>query len=349
MAREDSIPQKQNNIRIRYEEVINSVKGSLQTGAIVEGALMASLTAVLALMGIYLPFLRVLTDLVWTIPIVLVTVRRGISTGVLSIAAAGFLIFSLAGPVQAVFLVLQFGLLALVYGYSFHKGFKPSLTLMWGVITSVASILLVVFLSFLISGINSLDLAAQMKESIEPTMEIYRKMGLFSTSGSQGLTEEAVRQMLEGVIQLISWMIPGILAVYGLMSAFLNYIIAQKILVKLRITVPQLPPFRYWQLPWWVIWGFILGFGLYLGSSYGRNHTLEIVAMNIMLLYAPVAFVLGLANCSFYLHKHPEKSAFFRVIFVILIVFFSAYTIIMIGGIGMADLLFNYRRLPGES
>ena len=317
-----------------------------RTKAVAEGAMLAVLTALLALTGIYIPFLYFFTNLVWTIPVVLATVRHGPLTGVLSLTVAGLLIFMMAGLVTAVYMILLFGGLALVYGYAFHKGVKPGITLSCGTVVVVLSFLAASAFSFLVTGINPFDLAAAMQESVETTIALYRELGFFEKYGAQGVTEESVRRMLQGFVEVLRRFLPALLAMYGLMIAFINYIISQKILHKLKTEVPPLTPFIYWRLPWWTIWGYILGFGANLAGSYWHNQTLGAIGSNIMMVYSPVLFVLGIAVACFFLGKYLRGERIYYFFLALFIFFFFRISVYALTIVGLADLLLNYRRLP---
>lgn len=322
---------------------------SARTKAVTEGAMMAVLTALLALTGIYIPLLNVFTNLVWTTPVVLVTVRHGLLTGVLSLAVAVLLIFMLASPVTAVYMLLLFGGLALVYGLFFHKGVKPGITLACGAVTVIISFLAASAFSFLVTGINPFDLTDALKESVDGTIALYRELGLFERYGAQGVTEATVRQMLQGFVEMMIRFMPALLAVYGLMVAFINYFISQKILHKLKTEVPPLTPFMCWRLPWWTIWGFIFGFGASLAGPYLHNQALADIGANIVMIYSPVLFVLGLSVASFFLHKKLKGERIYRIFLILFILFFFRIAVYVLTIIGVADMLFNYRRLPEKN
>ena len=319
---------------------------SSRTRAMVEGALMAVITAILALVSIYIPLLSLVTNLVWTTPVILATVRHGPATGVMSIVVAGFLIFMLSSPVTALYMILLFGGLALVYGYAFHKGFNPGITLTAGAATAILSFLVASLFSFLVTGINPLDLAGAMKESMEATIALYKQLGFFEKYGTQGLTEESVRQMLQSFVQMFTLFIPAILVMYGIMSAFINYIISQKILLKLKIEVPRLAPFMYWRLPWWTVWGFIAGFGANLAGSYFHNQALVLVGSNIITAYSPVLFILGFSVATFFLDKYYKGEQIYRFFLILFIIVFFRIAVYILTIVGLIDLIFNYRRLP---
>lgn len=320
---------------------------SVRTQAIVEGALLAALTAILGLAGIYLPFLRLVIDFLWTIPIVVITVRHGLRVGMITLSVAGVLIVMLAHPLSAFFLILQFGGLALFYGAAFREKWRPAATLFVGTGIAVLSFLLVLALLVQLTGFEALNFAEQMEASIEPTIELYRQLGLFKQGAQTGVTETAVREMLTALTQTAILLIPAFFVLWALATAFLNYLIAQQILGKLKIRTPVLPPFRRWQLPWWLVWGFIFGFAAYLIGDYFALEKLVQIGMNIILIYAPILFILGLAVASFYLGKYV-KGTMARVFLIFLVIFFFRFLFLALMAVGLLDLLFDYRNILGR-
>lgn len=323
------------------------MNSSTKTRSIVEGALLASLTAVLAVIGLYIPVLRLLTDFVVIVPIIIVSVNHGVNYGFMSLIVAGLLITLLSGPVKAIFVILQFGGIALFFGYAFHKKIKAEKTLLIGVFVAIISMLVIYLFSYIMFGFASIDIISQMKASIEPSLELYKQFGLLNPE--QGLTEETYRLIMDAYIKLLTIIIPAMLMIYGLSSAFLNYIVAQKILKKLKISVPELPSMRYWRLPWWTIWGFILGYGAMVLGNYFQNTLIANIGLNIMIVYGPVLFILGLAVVNYYIKERLGGAGLYRLLLVIFIMFFMPFSFVMIAGLGLFDLLFNYRRLPGKN
>lgn len=324
-----------------------NTSSSLNTRAIAEGALMAVITAMLALAGLYIPFMQFAVFFIWTVPSVLVIVRHGITAGIISIVVAGLLILMLAGPLSAIIAVAQISGLAIVYGYSFRKRWKAGVTLLAGTFIMIVSTLLLYYIVFLVTGINSLDITGQLKEAIDPAIEMYKKLGIISTE--KGLSETDVREILNFYFNMLTYLFPALFALAGMTSAFLNFFALQKVLLRFKMEMQKLPSFRYWHLPWWSIWGFIAGFGANLAGRYWGNDIISMVGSNIMLLYFPVFFILGLSVAAFFQNKYLGTEKIYRFLLPIVIFLLLPYSGMLIGIIGLLDLLFNYRRISWEN
>ncbi len=324
------------------------MKSQMNTKALVEGSLAAALTAILALAGIYFPFMRLLTNLIWTIPILLVIVRYRFLTGLMSIFVAGVLISIMSSPIEALFLLLQFGGLALVYGYFLRKRAKAGFTIITGTAVVLISIIATLFLSYLIFGLASVDFAGAFKGSVDEGLKMYKEMGILEQYMGPGVTEETIRQDLYAVADLVMMLFPALLFISSLAIAVVNYLIAQKVFDRLKIAVPRLQPFIYWRLPWWIIWGFIVGFGANILGGQFANETVKTVGMNIMLAYFPVFIVLGWASVRYLLHKYLQDSLPFKFLLYFTVIFFFNYAMIILGVLGLFDLIFDYRHRSGE-
>ena len=321
------------------------MKNTTQTAAIAEGAMMAAITAILGLTGIYFPFIKIFTDMIWTVPIIVLIIRHGISIGVLAMTVAGILIFSMSNPIKALILVIQFGALSIFYGYSFKKKSSPGIVIFIGTGVALASGLLSIFLMITFFGPEQFDVVRLMKDSVEPMMELYKNGGLFSNPARTGITEEMVRQIVEYSVKIMSLLIPAFIIVWGYSVAFINYMVSDKILNKLRISTHPIAPFREWELPWWIVYGFIIGFGAYLIGKEREVTQLVTVGLNIMMVYVPVLFISGLSVVVFYMKKYFASRTFKIITFIFCLLFFQTI-IFAIASVGFFDLLINFRKLP---
>lgn len=315
---------------------------TIQTRAVVEGALMASLTAILALASIYIPLLQMVAFLVWSIPIIYVTVRHGLVTGILSLSVCGFLIFLFSSPFSALGLVIHIGGVALVYGYCFHKKLKPSITVLLGIVVLISSLILMFFLMAAVTGVGISGYGEMLDQSVQSSIELYKSIGLLDPA--QGITEESLREMMDTLWKTIITLLPGFVVFYGISWSIINYILAQKILARFDIEVIPFPKFRDWKLPWWIVWGFILGMGLNMGGFYLQNRTMTIIGDNIMLVYKPILLVMGLALIAYYIHHRLRGEMMYKLMLMLFLVFLSPLSSNLVLGLALVDLLFNLRK-----
>lgn len=310
--------------------------------ALTEGALMAALAAVLALTGIYFPPLEAIINVIWTLPITVVVVRQDLRTGIMATAVAGILVGLLGGWVRAFFLLAQFGATGWVYGYLFKKEVRPGITVAAGTLAALASLALTLFLSSQFLGLSLGQLRADLNQIGNQIMEFYQRSGMLEGLARQGTTPEELRRSLENVIAYLQLLLPAILATMSFLTAFLNYLVAEAVLRRLNLIQRVLPPFRYWQLPWYALWGVILGLALWLGGDYWQVVWLKTTGLNLLYLYLPLLAGNGLAALSFLVHKF--RSPALKVAILLAFLINIPWALLMLVAIGLFDPFLGWRK-----
>lgn len=316
--------------------------------SLVEGAFSAALATLLALMGIYLPIISGLFDLVWTVPLTVLVIRQDIRLGVLALLVSGLLILMLSDPLRAVFLLIQFGAVGLFYGIAFKRRMAPGISLLIGMVTAGACMVAVAFIGFWLTGINWAEIQRQLYANIDPMMDLYRQLGLLQSYAQKGITEEVFRQEITRWVGVMLRLLPGILISGAALGAVANYYAAYAVLKRLRIPVVKVAPFREWQLPWYLTWGVILGFAAWLGGDYLQIAWLATIGQNILMVYAPFLMIFGLSvGCFYYTTSRLPK--WLKVVLVVLAVFYMHVSLLMLIMLGLFDPLFDYRKLRRPS
>ncbi len=316
------------------------MKNKLSIQAIAEGAMMAALTVILVLAGLYIPFLQFFVYFFWTIPGILIFVRHGFVAGILTLVVASIIVLMLSGPLSAVMAGVQIGALAVVYGYAIRKRWKAGKTVFSGMLATVAASLLLYYLFFWITGVNGLDITGQMQEAVDPTIEAYRRFGLV---GENGIPEQELRAMVSGYIERVAFFFPAFFAMAGAFAAYLTHYIARRILRRFAIEVHVLPPFREWRMPWWIVWGLIAALGADLAGKYWGIDLLSRVGGNIAIFYVPFLFVLGLAVAYFLSTKYLSGKPFIRLMLPLFLFLFLPFSLYIVALLGVLDLFFDYR------
>jgi len=315
-----------------------------QVSSMVEGALMAALTAVLALVGLLVPPLMLITSMIWTIPIVVLIVRRDFKTGIMATLVAALLVTLVVGPVRSFFLVLQFGGLGLIYGYLFKVKVSSGNALFSGALVASASTALALGLSFLIMGGTFANLETTSRETAHAMIEAYRQAGVLENMTQGEMTPE---ELADAMVRMMMVLLPGALVIGGVISAFINFMLSKAVVKRLGLYSPYLPPFRRWQLPWYMVWGFIVGLGLWLLGDYLAVRWLVVAGQNTLYVFLPILFIIGLAVATFFFYRWTWP-AFFKVMVLMLAVLYFPIAVMTLIMIGLLDTLFNYRKITGN-
>lgn len=315
----------------------------LRHQALVEGAFFAALTAIVALLGLYIPPLFFLSSLVAPLPLAVLVRRRDLKTGAMALVVAGFLLLMLSGrPLAVLMVIVQMGPLGLLLGLLFKNHVSAGTSVMLAGIVSVIITLISLGLTFGIAGINSLVMSQEMRQSIEQVLYWYQQRGLVNP-----VAEQEFRRLINEAIQLIGLLLPANLAIWSLISTFITYSLGRLIFQRLGYTVPPLPPFSRWRFPWYLIWGLILGLGLVMGGDTLGLVRFVVAGKNLLYVSNFLYLILGLSIACFYTKKWNLSRL---VKFLLIGVFFLywPFAVIILSTLGLLDSLFNIRQLNSE-
>lgn len=195
-------------------------------------------------------------------------------------------------------------------------------------------------LAFASQGVD----AKTVNDMINMTVQQYQASGLLAAMKQQGVTEAQVRDLIAQGIHLYALIIPSIAAIATFVEFGLVFYIMNRWIVRFDERVP----FSRWRLPWYAIWGAILGVASYLLGDQFAWPALRGVGINLMVVYSALAFVMGTSVYLYFLQspRVPRLLKWALIIGNFIYFFFSVASIILFG---LFDLVLNFRRLPEES
>ncbi len=316
---------------------------SVKANNIAQGALMAALAAMLGLISLFIPIIGAVAAVLWSIPVILLAFRFDLRTASLSLVVALTLVGVTAGPVAGISLGLKSGLTALVFGYAFKKGLPPGVTLLAGGFTAAIGTALSLLIAFLIMGGTSLGFG-EIETMVDQVLSFYEETGLIKLMLTQGLTITEFRAQLVQMMTLVAALIPGSLVLGSLFGAGITYLLAREIFKRMGQTFKPLPSFQTWQLPWWTVYGLIIGLALLLGGDYFGSGLFNTIGRNIIFIYLPILLLNGLAVAVYFYH-HWTITPFIKVFLVIMFLINLPVIIPLVVLIGAFDPLFDYRKL----
>lgn len=278
---------------------------------------------------------------VWEMLILLAVVLFGRRKGLLITAALlliGYVapIIFLSGAVLNQITFVPLSGLVIIYGRK--RGWPVQATFFWGAL--VAAVLgAIPTLPFLKEGFDS----KTVNDMINLAVKQYDTSGLLTTIQQQGITEVQVRESLQQFIHFYGLIIPSLSAILAIAEyGIVFYAVRRWYKDEGRI------PFTRWRLPWYAVWGGILGIVFYLLGDQFSWPIMNGLGINLMVVYGSIAFVLGV-SVYLYILNLPNIPRVFKLILILssfIFLFFSVISIIMFG---LFDLVFNFRRLPEET
>ena len=148
-------------------------------------------------------------------------------------------------------------------------------------------------------------------------------------------------------LKLLFTILPAILIVMSIFSAAINFIVTRTILRRFKHEVSKLPPFKEWSLPWYTIWGIILGWTFYLLGDYLNLDIGIFISKNILIVFAFLVLIQGLAVMAFLLAK-LKLNNFSKVALIFLLILLLRHVVVIAIVTGLFDLLLDYRKMISD-
>ncbi|MBC2398985.1 uncharacterized protein YybS (DUF2232 family) [Clostridium tetanomorphum] len=313
------------------------------TRATVEAGLITALIVVMALMNVYIPIFSTLGRFILPIPVAVLFLRHNFKVTLAAVVASGIFVGMLYSPLSGLTSTIMFGITGITLGYCIKKNSEFSIML---ILLSIASLIgTVIDFSVYIKLISGSSLKAFigemlkiMEESANAAIEFYTKMGV---------SNEQLKPILDILkifnVDYILKVVPAILIMGSLVSAYLTYIVTKLILKKLGYNIKEAPKFTHIHIN--VKIGAILSIFLLLGVLLIRQNVEvgEYLAGSSQLLLQYAFFIDGLSVALYYL-KDRYKMSKGVITLIIFLTMFSQLSIVYFI-LGLADLIIDFRKL----
>lgn len=308
------------------------------TTPLVEGGILSALAIIFAFISAYLPIFGALISFIWPVPIVLLGVRHGYRYSIMATLVAGLLIALLIHPIQALSVVVGFGLIGIALGHALRNNYTPVRTLVIGSLASLLSKVAVLAIMAIVTGVNPLNFQLDaLDKAVAQSIDFYRASG-YSETELSNMTES-----MKSIIDLVKIIFPAGLALASMFDTLLNFWLAKKVLKKLGYSYPGFPIFREWYMPRWVLVLFLAGMAmLYFGKTQG-NELLTHIAMNVQVASSILLLVQGLALIYFLADKYKLPKIIRGIILILILTSGLLSQIAML--VGAFDVAVDYRRL----
>ena len=306
--------------------------------ALAEWAFFVLMFAVAGLVSFYLPSLEFFVVMLLPLPIMLILLKFDARYAILGLAVAGLLFFIFIPPAAVLILVFRYGLLGILLGLLFKNKISSGKILWAGMIYAGVAAFLYLLLSYF-AGNNLFVLGEEVRSAFEQTMAAYRDAGMLNN-----IPAELQESFGETIISTYELLFPGQYIISAAALAAITYFFARACLTRLNYLLAPGLAFTMISLPWYSIWGPIVGLALTLA---GDNFSWLLVAKigkNILYMLFWLYIVLGLSVTAYFFRKVTVVWPL-KLIFLVFVLAYPPFSMAGLVLLGMTDPLVNYRRL----
>lgn len=294
-----------------------------------------SIMALYIVYGIhFLPLLMLIIPL----PFVVLGMRNGINSNIISIVLTSLIVGVLLGFSSGASLILLFAPLSLALNYSIKTRRTTTETIL---ISTVAFFLSFIMFMSLVGEISNIDIAKQSEQAFTQILTMQIDM-LRET----GMTNHEILQatdLFENTYRQLVVLIPSLMVVFALMVSYINLSLSSKILRKMGYGTISLQRFSRFKLPNNIIPGIGIMFLATFIIKKLQIQYHEALLFNITSLVGFVFIVQGFSVFDYLLIKAKMKLIPRIILLAINIIFVPISGIMFF--IGLLDSIFDMRKI----
>ncbi len=315
----------------------------IKTQDLTQNAVLIAITVLLFILHKFIPVLGLIGTLFCTVPMILASTRNNFQQAVLITAASFILIIILLGLFSGVFFLFEFATIGLAISYSLKKKHSLKNLILISTTTVMISTIMLYFLLSMTFSKNELDPSIIQKKLVtdltsvkHELMDNFKKDSTISPMHLKKLEENF--DMMIKTTKEVHYYFPIMLIWASLFSTVVTYLMTFIVLRKLKIEIPEMPPFDYFHIPWNFIWGLIAG-GLLIKLDI--SFTMTKIGENILYSFLMLYFITGLSIAKFFLNKSSLHWSFKGFLFISVMLFFQPIPFL----VGIFDNLVDFRNI----
>lgn len=304
-----------------------------QTKALVEGAIMISIFAVMTLFYLYVPLLSIVFFMAAPIPIILYTIRHGLKKGIAA-GAIGIVISFLIGSINGLLSAPM--LIAVGVGMGvFYRRRQPGQAIITGALIYLFSFLIYFVVSVQLFQVDILGVAKESIDQIMPMVE--------STLKQSGATDQDIAKQLKQFREMQDTALnslPVALLIFVTLMSFVNHWFVRPLIKRFVPDMPALKKFKDMRLPKSMVWYYLLTLLLMLIQP-EKGSFLSLVQTSAFQILFILVLIQGFSFIFYYCHeKNISKGV--PIFAVVLTILFPPIGVI-VRIIGIADIGFDLR------
>lgn len=311
-------------------------EGSLKTRAVTEGAMSAVIIVLLSCFNFTFGFVGPLIP----IPLAMVVYRHGLKAGMaVSFVSAAVTSLILASPIIGLDLMI-IGILGIAIGLAVKEGFSFTYIFIVGVGASVIASVLRLFTFSLIAGYSLIEEFAVLWEGVSQQVLEFWQAADMPTEIMAQYTE-----LITNMPTLFQMLLPVSVLIYGIFETVICLLGLGIVFRRFGVSLPRIPRFIHWKLPWYFVWGFIACKAMAIILDYFPSHIVQVIVLNLDLFFSGAFFIQGLAIMWFFMTQAEISKVVRVLITAVALVTGNVLVYYILTMLGVMDTWFDIRKL----
>lgn len=305
----------------------------------VETALMAAIAVVLIFAAAN-PILSFLA-LFGAVPIMVLTARQGIGSGISGAVVMGLLLAVLLDPLSALSSFVMFGLSAVAAGYMLKSKLSGTQTILVSAL-------------FFAIGFGALVIGSIQLAGVDPFTTVDTTFTEMKTMASEQakilkVSQDDINTQLKLYDQMqvmVHQTKPSMIILVGGFLAFTNYFMARTIAKRSGVDIKDMTKFRDHRLPSSLVPGLLLIIAMTFIADQMGYVDQGIIFLNLQMIFIWIFLIQGISLLTYMVHNsggNKARRAVFYIVGGIVLLPFGGMNVI--AGLGFIDTVIDIRRL----
>ena len=317
------------------------------TKSIIELAFMSAFIVVLILLTSYVPIVSMLGIVLLPIPITVIYLKQNLKSTLSCVFISIILTCFLINPITAIMSALNYAIVGLALGYCIKSEKTSYSTLIYILIASILSMILTLILGAklienksIIQAINefAVNISVNMNKSLEVAMNMYANLG------APKQVIDTLEQMKKVITkELIISYIPITILIYSFISSYINIIITNSVLKKIKLKTFKILPFTEFYISNLVgaILIAIISISVILKSKgFISNNYITTITIGLFMIMLTIN---GMASVSYFFIRKNNLSNITTILIIVATFLLGLSNIYMF--IGFLEMICDFRKL----
>lgn len=309
--------------------------------AIAEGGLLCAIAVLMACLCTYVPIFVIFYIFI-PLPIVVCAQRQGFLTALISSVAASLIVFFLIDWMTALLYAMYFILVGCSLGWTYYKKQKGFIRIGAAYVAILITLIVSLVLLQMTAGVNFVDmLVREMTTIMNDVTKFYESSGLLSAEQFSAFSTAA-----QGILNNFKLLIPSAFLLAPAIVAWLNILLCDKMLIKLKADIIPFKPLSQWRLPRSLaIFLLFMTVGLSVVELIGKDAVPQIYTYTILEIVEFIYLLMGISFLFWFFNRKYEKEKTGIKILIILVIALISVAASIVSFIGIADIYLHLREL----